>query len=196
MGTITYKTREQWLNAAIKRIRPLFRTAGKELPDNIRVSCGWPVGRVNKITGQIMSQEISESKHFEIFISPMLSDSVKVMGTLIHELVHATVGLDKGHSGEFKTLALRLGLTGKMTSTTIGEELNKTLGIIKNNLGEYPHGKVKINKPRETPTRVKLYSPVVEGLHVLMSSKWLESHGAPLCPYSQREMVSCDPFKK
>lgn len=61
------------------------------------------------------------------------------MGILLHELIHAAVGLKCGHKGAFKRVALSLGLTGKMTSTVPGPALIKDLQALADTLGEYPH---------------------------------------------------------
>ncbi|MDP2403742.1 MAG: hypothetical protein Q8M27_07925 [Methylotenera sp.] len=39
----------------------------------------------------------------EIFISPKLDDSVEVMDTLVHELVHAADNCEHKHGAEMKT---------------------------------------------------------------------------------------------
>jgi hypothetical protein len=63
----------------------------------------------------------------EIFICPSQSEPVAVLAILLHELVHAAVGLECGHKGAFKRVALALGLEGKMTATYPGVKLASDL---------------------------------------------------------------------
>jgi len=62
-----------------------------------------------------------------MFISPVLADPVKVLDVVVHENVHRIVGIKCGHKGAFKRLAESIGLTGKMTSTIAGPELEQKL---------------------------------------------------------------------
>ena len=118
--------REQWLDAAIQSVRPRFRACGYPLPDNIKVSCGWPVGSrgAKKVLGQCFAPSASSKGNVEIFISPTLDKPGQVMGVLIHELVHAAVGNDAGHGKAFQKACAELGLTGKATEALPGPEMS------------------------------------------------------------------------
>jgi hypothetical protein len=50
-------------------------------------------------------------------LSPLFSPTIEVLGTLLHELVHAAVGTDHGHKKVFSQEARRVGLTGRPTAT-------------------------------------------------------------------------------
>ena len=49
--------------------------------------------------------ESSEDKSFQVFISPVLKDSIEVGGCLVHELVHAAVGIECRHRGGLPAVA-------------------------------------------------------------------------------------------
>jgi hypothetical protein len=69
----------------------------------------------------------SGDDHFEILVSPVIADSMRVAGILAHELIHASVGVEHGHKGPFRQMAKALGLEGKMTATTEGEAFKRLL---------------------------------------------------------------------
>ena len=119
--------REQWLNECIQKLRPDFEQLGHPLPEKIRASCSWPSksGLANKKRriGEAWSAKNSADQSCEVFISPVLKDPLEVSATLVHELVHCAVGVEEGHKGKFPRLAKAVGLEGKMTATTAGEDV-------------------------------------------------------------------------
>jgi len=185
---MTHDTREAWLNAGIAALRPHFGQAGYTVPDNVRVTCGWPsksaLARKNKRIGECWSDSASKGKVFEIFISPTLAEPVKVLDVLTHELVHATIGLKAKHGKVFKRCALAVGLEGKMRSTHAGAELVKTLTGYAATLGRYPHDELEhmTTGERKQGTRLLKAECGVCGYTVRVTRKWLDAAGAPLCP--------------
>ena len=107
--------REAWLGMMTEQyIKPHFTAKGYTIPDNIRMSCAFTSkGATGKRIGECWSNESSQDSTFEIFIHPAIADSSRVADILIHELVHATVGLQAGHGKAFKQCAQSVGLTGK-----------------------------------------------------------------------------------
>lgn len=176
--------REQWLDAAIQSVRPRFRACGYPLPDNIKVSCGWPVGSrgAKKVLGQCFAPSASSKGNVEIFISPTLDKPGQVMGVLIHELVHAAVGNDAGHGKAFQKACAELGLTGKATEALPGPEMSGWLSAgIMPELGQYPHASVDFNQRKKQGTRmIKLVCPET-GYTVRTTKKWIEQ-GYPTSP--------------
>ena len=75
-----------------------------------------------------------------IYIHPGQTDPIRILGILIHELVHLAVGIEHGHKTPFRRLAVALGLEGKMTATTESEALKVKLGeLVEKKLGALPH---------------------------------------------------------
>ena len=182
-------TREQWLTEAIEDLRDgLFKQCGASIP-NVRVSVGFPGGSrgsAKKAIGQYWHAHAIEDGIPQIFISPVLCDSQDVLGTLVHELVHAcTPGA--GHKGPFKTLALKVGLRGKMTATTESDELKAHLDELAKKLGPYPHGKINLDSRKKQTTRMGKCACEICGYTVRVSRKWLDM-GAPICPVDGVEM--------
>jgi hypothetical protein len=138
-------TREDYLVEYIDLLRPLFWDRNIILPDNLRVSCGWPRahGRQGSLAiGQCFARQASRDTTSEIFISPVLDDAVDVGAVLVHELIHAWDDCRHGHRGPFRKAALAVGLQGKMRATTAGPELKERLNALCSHLGPYPHAKL------------------------------------------------------
>ncbi len=178
--------REKWLQSMVDELRPLFDSAGYQVPDNVRASCGWPsksaLARKNRRIGECWSDSCSEAKVFELFISPAIADSSEASAILAHELVHAAVGLKCGHRGAFKRAASAVGLEGKMTATHAGADLVAHLTGLIAKLGDYPHGKLTAsNSPKKQSTRMcKVECPTC-GCVVRMTRKWIDTIGPPTC---------------
>jgi len=142
--------REQWLEEATTLLdSEVFNTVGYRIPDDVKVSCGWPVsgGASRQATiGQCFSRAVSSNNVNEIFISPKLDDAIEVLSVLAHEHIHAIDDCKSGHKGLFRTIAKKIGLEGKMTATTASEALKVKLEEIVRKIGDYPHAKLDYTK--------------------------------------------------
>ncbi|MHB8107988.1 MAG: transcription elongation protein SprT [Candidatus Cryosericum sp.] len=179
-------TREDWLLSCVEQLRPDFVRAGFPLPEKIRASCSWPsksaLSAQRRRVGEAWSAECSGDQHFETFISPVLKDSVEVAATMVHELCHCAVGLEDGHRGQFPRCAKALGLEGKMTSTTAGEELQARLKDLIEDVGPYPHARLdKKTGPKKQTTRMLKVTCQECGCVARMTRKWLDEAGTPIC---------------
>lgn len=187
-----YKTREQWLNAAVDLMRPLFKENFNPIPKKVRVTCGWPsksaLAAKSRRIGECWSPSASGDKVTEMFISPYLHDvanpGLGVLETLVHEAVHAAVGVEHGHKAPFGKMARAIGLEGKLTSTHAGETLMKQIKAWAKKLGQYPHAKLDYTKgPRKKQgTRLIKCECSECGYTVRTTKKWLVEVGAPICP--------------
>ncbi len=188
MTKTAFETRENWLLQCIEKFRNDFIEVGATVPDKVRASCGWPsksgLAAKKRRIGEAWSASCSGDETFEVFISPVLKDARLVLATLVHELVHCAVGVEKGHKGPFKRTALAIGLEGKMTETTAGETLLKRIDTIIAEVGTYPHAELKSsNAPKKQGTRMLLVKCPDCGYQVRTTKKWLEV-GVPTCPCS------------
>jgi len=182
--------REQWLTTATDRLRVgLFAEHGAEVPSNVRVSCSWPSQSIRKRIGEAWSTRACADGTHETYISPIMDDTTMVLGTLVHELVHHVVGTDAGHKAPFKRLAVAVGLEGKMTATTVSDELAERLGVLADELGAYPHGAVDPGQGKKSQTTRLMKCECPEcGYVVRTTSKWLDLYGAPFCPCNGSEL--------
>lgn len=183
-----YRTREEWLLAAVEALRPLFQEKHHDLPHDCLVSCGFAsTGTRSHHIGQCWSRSSSTNKRNQIFISPALHEPVEVLDTLVHELVHAVDNCEHKHGKEFKKIALSLGMVGPMRSAGAGPELKVKLGEIATTLGPYPHGKLKVVHHRAiSRSRPRAKCPTC-GFQVPMLKRFL-AFGAPICPKDKVEM--------
>jgi hypothetical protein len=183
-----YKTREEWLLAAVEEIRPIFVNKGHHIPQNCQVSCGFAsTGTRSHHIGQCWPRESSTDERNQIFISPALYEPAEVLDTLVHELVHAVDDCEHKHGKEFKKIALSLGMMGPMRSAGAGPELKIKLEEIAKALGPYPHGKLKVtHRIVINRSRPRAKCPAC-GFQVPMLKRFL-AYGAPICPKDKVEM--------
>lgn len=196
---MTIRTREQWLTLLSDIFRDTFRPLGSPLPEKLRVSCGWPsIGARNKksrqVVGECWSTTLSVDGHTEIFISPLVSDSILAGSILVHELVHAAAGVKAGHGPRFKRLALAVGLAGPMRATHAGADLRERLNVLISDLGPYPHSSLDAltSGHKKQGTRMKKVVCPACGYTVRTTAKWLES-GLPVCPCGTEMAVADEP---
>jgi hypothetical protein len=184
-------TREQWLEAAVAELRPLLEEVGAPVPE-VRVSVGWPsskaTSRKNRTIGECWKRQTAADGISQIFISPTLGGEEQVLGTLVHELIHAWDDGKSGHKGNvakregFRGKATAIGLVGKMTATTVGTELLPKLTAIAEKIGDYPHSPLSPSgkEKKQTTRMLKLECPE-DGYIVRTTAKWLDM-GYPICP--------------
>ena len=180
------QTREQWLSQATIELRALFKQCGVDLPLQVRASCGFPsksaLASKNRRIGECWAARASADKHAEIFISPTISDSARVLDILAHEMIHASHPND-GHGKAFKRTALAIGLTGKMTATVAGPQFTAWASPVLARLGAYPHADlVPANAQKKQSTRMLKCVCRECGYTVRVAGKWLNDMGAPHCP--------------
>lgn len=176
--------REAWLHEFAARLAPMFDAAGFPLKlEKVRLSVGFPKGGkgVRKSIGQCWSNKASADGFTQIFVSPILGTAREVDHVLTHELVHHVVGLECGHKGDFATLARALGLAGKLTATTAGDELRIKLDAITAAIGPYPHGALNPSEGvKKQATRMLKLTCDGCGYICRTTQRWLDT-GLPTC---------------
>jgi hypothetical protein len=107
---------------------------------------------------------------------------------LIHELVHATVGIKAGHKAPFKKCANAVGLIGQMRSAGASPELKAIIQTWVDEAGEYPHAPLTQSGIKKQSTRMIKCACKSCGYQVYTSKKWIEL-ALPVCPDSD-----CDSY--
>lgn len=193
-----HTTREGWLVAAMAALdKKYFAGHGYTLPEKRSCSCGFPKGARGKAIGQCWGAETSTDGTINMFVCPTQDEPIRVLDILLHELIHAQVGIPAGHKKPFKQLAKEFGLAGKATATFAeeGSDLWRELSHISEQLGPYPHKAMqpgKRTKERGSMGGWQRYkSTTEEGYKVLISPKQIEEHGLPRDPWGN-EMVPND----
>jgi hypothetical protein len=182
----TSLTREQWLSQATEELRALFKQHGDTIPTQVRSSCGFPsksaLASKNRRIGECWSSAASADSHAEIFISPTISDSARVLDILAHELIHAVHPGD-GHGKKFGKTSRAIGLEGKLTATVAGPKFTAWAEPVLARLGAYPHADlVPSNAQKKQTTRMLKCVCSDCGYTVRVAGKWLADMGAPHCP--------------
>lgn len=152
--------REAWLQAATSFL--FDHIAEQGLPRvNVRVSCGWPirggVARRRTVIGQCFPPSLCTDGTRQIFISPRLAESIEVLGTLLHELLHASVGCQHGHKKPFSQAARKVGFVGSPTATVVGDALRPLLQSYVERVGLYPHAAIQVKPKENVGSRLRLY---------------------------------------
>lgn len=149
-------TREEWLQCAMVIIKSevfdkvLTTTDWADntpWPHPLKVSVGFaPNTRAqNGILGVCCPPHMSAAGNSEIFITPHKADSLNILATLTHEMIHGSDGCKSGHRNWFAKVARLVGLVGPLTATTAGDELNVLFAQIVDSLGEIPHAELDID---------------------------------------------------
>lgn len=183
--------REQWLSTAAEHLSEWLGQIGEEVPP-MRISVGFPGGRSNRKTtvGQCWPTSLTDDGVAQIFISPIRGekDTPKILGTLLHEMIHAVDDCENGHKGNFVRIAKAVGFVSKWTSSdNQSEELHDRLVELAETLGPIPHatllqGGRAADEPKKQTTRmIKVICPD-DGYTVRMTRKWLDQLGTPTCP--------------
>jgi hypothetical protein len=190
------ETREAWLGRAANALAAEFLT--EETVPPLRISVGWPGGRSNRqrTIGQCWSTTSSEDGVNQIFMSPIRgeAETVNVLGTLLHEMIHAVDDCKSGHSGNFIVIARSMGLKAKWTtSANRTEELTERLTALAADLGAFPHAPLLQGQAADAPKKqtgsrmLKIQCPDGDcGYVARTTQKWIDL-GLPFC-YCGAEM--------
>ena len=191
-----FDTREAWIVACTKLLdKDFFSGKGYTLPPR-NCMIGVPYTAPSTAIGQCWDKAASkDGKTFPIFVCPSLGeDPVLLVGTLLHEMLHASVGLKAGHRGPFKKLWKEFGYVGKTTQVSVEppSELWFKLSQIASQCGRYPHIPFlkRGRKLRKNEPWVRYQSENDEEYKVAVLDSIVETHGAPLDPWGD-EMKRC-----
>lgn len=136
-----YTTREEWLQAAADQLRPLLAERSGLTAPTVRIGVGWTSkGRRSAAIGECWKAAAAADGVNEITVRVTHnSDVLGVLGTLLHEMIHAALDCEDGHGGRFKRAHTAVGFRGSArTSAERTDELTADLQRIAATLGEYP----------------------------------------------------------
>ena len=175
-----YETREAWLIALVEALHPMFEGEALTIPETT-ISCSWPSRMPRKRIGECWTSKAAKDGKRHMFISPTLDDAGRVADVTVHELIHACLPDGVGHKGPFVRAMKALGLEGKPTATTAGEDLARRLHAITSDLGAYPHKALSLDdgKKKQGTRMLKLLCPDC-GYTARTTAKWIEV-GLPTC---------------
>lgn len=205
-------TREQWLELAVEKLKPLFLHHKYEIPP-VKVACGFPSkGGVskNRTLGECWSGECTVDGTRHILVTPLLGSekTVEVLGVLTHELLHSALEPEAKHGPQFKTGMKEIGLEGPAKSAMPGADLQLRLEALAEELGEFPNIalKPKERKKSEIAQAKKIFKLFCEkkrncdkhcsiadkttgGDYNVNSSRKSLKLGFPMCPCGNEMMM-------
>lgn len=187
-----YKTREEWLHAAIDLIRErIFTPVEVTVPDTY-VSIGWTKGR-SRHRGECFAAP-GNGKKAHVFINPDIDTTEQILLTLTHELIHVWDENKSDHKGAFAKVGRQIGLLPPMTTSVADETLAATLKEILGVLGPIPHERIpQVEKPVTQKTYMKkIVCQWDDEFKLRMTKKMIEDYGYPSCPCHHKPMVLAD----
>jgi hypothetical protein len=174
-------SREDWLQHIVDAWRPLFARLGYEVPATIHVSVGRPPR--SAWTGACYPGIASDDGYPHLFVHPVLSDSTRVAGVVIHQLCHVAFGGTRTHGLQFRHLATAVGLIGKMTATMEGPHFLAVMPGIIDRYGPYPHAALRQLRGLDKTSGTRLIRVRCPACGYLLraTQRWLKV-GVPTCP--------------
>jgi hypothetical protein len=183
--TADLNLREAWAGRAVEIFRPWFDELGSPIPAVIRVSIGWPKSARGAVVGFCFPTEATEDGSVQIFLTPERgeSDTLDVLGTIVHELQHSADNCASGHKGDFARLNKAMGFLGKpTTSKERTPELQAKLQAVADEIGPFPNPAITpIGKLKPQTTRMLKLTCQGCGMVVRCTRKWLDEVGPPSC---------------
>jgi hypothetical protein len=175
--------REAWLQKVVTELETDFSNQGHAVPP-VQVSVGWPSSNRHKRIGECWPSNAAEDGINQMFVSPRLQDTLVVIPTVAHEMVHAVLDNKHGHKKPFKDIAVSVGLEGKMTATVASDALKERCEAIVAKIGAYPHaGLVEAlsTVPKQT-TRMLLLKCAECDFKYRTTQKWIDQYQNFPCP--------------
>lgn len=154
-----HTTREAWLVAAGKETAKIIKEKAELDVPEIFISVGFPKGVGGKRRAVGVCHPTAQSKKgvHHVFICPTLGHE-DVLPVVLHEQLHAAVGLMCKHRGAFKDAMKACGMMAPWTCSIPSPELLVELNKILDKIGEYPHDQMTPRLKGTGPgSRYRLY---------------------------------------
>jgi hypothetical protein len=184
---IIHANREAWQHACVDELRSFFSSRGYTLPAEIRVACGYPTNAKRsgfKVLGECIPNTNSADGHWEIYISPILSDPSKVTETLIAQLCRTAKGAYAVTNVAYAKVAEAMliypdgTLSNPYKTVVHGSAFDMAYQDIIDSLGVYPHAKVDVSIHKSQGTRMLLAKCPTCQCSIRMTAKWVyNAHG-------------------
>jgi hypothetical protein len=177
--------RESWLTEMASRLESLYFNSNNITLDSHKVTCGFPhtgaTAARRKRIGECHPASNSEGDYFEMFISPVVSDSIEVAAILAHEMCHVADRCMHGHKSPFVRFMKMCELEGKPTATQPSEAFKHSVAPIIQELGEYPHAKMNVKNSKKKGSRM-VKCECSDCGYILRTSRTNLNIAIPICP--------------
>ena len=124
-----------------------------------------------------------------------------ILEAVVHQCVHAVVGVQEGHGKAFREVALRIGLEPPMRTSKAGKRLSERLHALSAELGPFPNARLNFetigadgkekrvaDQPKKQESRQLRAACPKCGYTVRSTAKWFRV-GMPCCPVDLVPMV-------
>jgi hypothetical protein len=188
--------REEWLTRlAREHLWPLIRTRQGAVPQSWRISVKLRRERGKAVPAnaarwvEVFSRD--QCRHIEL--SPLLT-AYEATHILLHELIHASVGIDRGHDKEFRRLARAVGLTGPIRSTAPDKALDQWMRKVLRRMPRYPAQRLYPAGWGPPSRMLTMLCPVCS--YVIRVARLMLTLGIPTCPNATcrdrgKPMIQC-----
>lgn len=187
-------TREQWLRECVTSIKK--NLWGGVMPTKEYLICSGKVSSKRALGTTAYPAEEDELGNaivspVSIYIKDELETVDEIIGTLIHECVHAFFDV-RNHGKDFASYAKEVGFNKPFTQFVATDKLYSNINLIRKEveekLGEYP---LVVFKPLQKPKKerksniVTLFCPTCH-FECKTNKKMIEEHGYPTCACGQK----------
>lgn len=136
-------SREVWLAGAVQALTPIINeVCGGIVPPvpTVRVGVGFPSsGQRSSVRGECWVRHMALDGVNEIILRITLeADIIDILGTLTHEMLHAALDCQDGHSGRFAKACKAFGFVRATDSLDKTDECKARLQAVADSLGAYP----------------------------------------------------------
>lgn len=195
-------TRESWLRQAVTLINDRFFNGEVDIEAHpYQIACGWT--KRSTALGETINPKPDAPAEYlfptTIHIRISIDDPIDILGTLVHEFIHAFYNIH-GHGKDFAKIAKRIGFNKPYTKYYPSEELVLKLKEVYNEMvihyGEWPGLPIK-PVPEEAKEKKKntyiLFCPEC-GYEVRITRKTFEKHnqGLPTCVCGAKMARDCE----
>jgi hypothetical protein len=187
--------RERWLQRAISRYIKRWAKLGVTVPQDVRVTCGFPGGgSPSKRIGECWPRSRSLQGVNEVFINPILENSSAVLNVLGHELVHAADDCQHKHGPAFSRLCALVGYSGGKAAQAEAKSALEFQASVVKALGAYPHAAVTLVKKaqKENTGLHKFECGNGQGDVLYSTAKKVEEQGVPKCRCCDEPMMPAE----
>ena len=198
-----YDTAEAWLRAAFDALRPDFEAIGKKLPAAIHGNFGFTSHGSKKtgVSGQYYDGGASTDEIPKLIIRCNTDEPLLILEAVVHQCVHAVVGVEEGHGKAFREVGLQIGLEPPMRTSKAGKRLSDRLHALSAELGPFPNARLNFetigadgkekrvaDQPKKQENRQLKATCAKCGYTVRTTAKWFRI-GMPCCPVDLVPMV-------
>jgi len=181
--------REAWLSKAVVAINAeVFIPLKLPMVEKWAISCGWVKGSSAKAVATCVDPVCSVDGITELFVAPTEIGAINVLGHITHEMIHAIVGQDQKHDGNFIVVCRALDMvppwtkTGPVPGTKCGQAMERIAAL----LGPYPHSAlVPRKKPSPGVSEHRWISRKEPKWGVLVSTGNVVKFGRPKDPWGE-----------